>query len=249
MLFSAVVLSGIVGVVPMLAALPAYAIAYSLNASRASIWRLAWSGLLAQVVGWVGTVVFIVAVLFLAFDVFGIEPRLIADSYVIQVIGRAFWSALIGAGVGVYRGRYRLRTGMSAPPIRVPGWLVKAAGAMVAIGIVAAVGLPAYQDYRTRRGPVMDGNTTSAPASVEVRSSTNAPAVGLPVQAGSNGYGKYVVHVRAPDGSRFVVEADYVVSEAEAREAAIKAWKVNPPLAGQSRTVDGLTIRGVEVAN
>jgi len=62
-------------------------------------------------------------------------------------IGQGFWWAVVGAGFGVYRGRFKLRTGAVAPPVRFPKWSGPLVAGVVAIGIVAAIALPAYQDY------------------------------------------------------------------------------------------------------
>jgi hypothetical protein len=68
----------------------------------------------------------------------------------LRFMGTGFWYALGGAGFGVYRARYKLRTGQNAPALKFPQWIAFSALALFVIGIVAAVALPAYQDYTKR---------------------------------------------------------------------------------------------------
>jgi Tfp pilus assembly protein PilE len=72
----------------------------------------------------------------------------------LRFMGTGFWYALGGASFGVYRARYKLRTGQNAPALKFPKWIAFSALALFIIGIVAAVALPAYQDYVKRKPSV-----------------------------------------------------------------------------------------------
>jgi Tfp pilus assembly protein PilE len=72
----------------------------------------------------------------------------------LRFMGTGFWYALGGAGFGVYRARYKLRTGQNAPALKFPKWIAFSALGLFIIGIVAAVALPAYQDYVGRKPSV-----------------------------------------------------------------------------------------------
>lgn len=122
----------------------AYGIAYSISSTGMAIWRAVVSFLIALVVGWLGGTlvsVFLISTFF--------SNDIAATT--LNLLGSGFWMATTGAGIGVYRARYKLHTGQNAPPLTIPKWISMSALALFAIGILAAVALPAYQDYAKRK--------------------------------------------------------------------------------------------------
>lgn len=118
----------------------AYGIAYWISSAGMAIWRAVVSFLIALVVGWLGGTlvsVFLISTFF--------ANDIAATTF--NLLGSGFWMATTGAGVGVYRARYKLRTGQDAPPLTIPKWISMSALALFVIGILAAVALPAYQDH------------------------------------------------------------------------------------------------------
>jgi hypothetical protein len=139
----------------------AYGIAYWISLTGMAIWRAVVGFLIALVVGWLGGTlvsVFLIST-FLAHD---------TAATTFNLLGQGFWLATAGAGIGVYRARYKLRTGQNAPALRIPKWIAFSALALFVIGIVAAVALPAYHDY-TKRTKNVEGvaatNAANNPAS------------------------------------------------------------------------------------
>lgn len=120
----------------------AYGIAYGITSTGLHLWRAIAGFALAFVVAWFGGS---------ALGTFLITWMKWGDANsLLPIIGQGFWWALLGAGVGVYRARYKLRTGETAPPISIPKWVAITTLGLFLIGILAAVALPAYQDYTKR---------------------------------------------------------------------------------------------------
>jgi hypothetical protein len=124
----------------------AYGIAYAITSTGKNLWRAIVGFALAFFVAWFGGSLL---------ALFLIELMQLGDAQnsFLPMIGRGSWWALLGAGVGVYKARHKLRTGEAAPPLSFPKWVGKAALGIFVVGILAAVVLPAYQDY-TKRGIV-----------------------------------------------------------------------------------------------
>ncbi len=119
----------------------AYAIAYGASASGSANWRAIVGFFFALITAWFG------GSILLAYLLLGVD----ADQGLLPLLGRGFWWALIGAGIGVHRARYKIRHKMDAPPLSIPKWVVGAVFVLFAIGTIAAFALPAYQDYTKRK--------------------------------------------------------------------------------------------------
>lgn len=130
----------------------AYGVAYGITSTGINLWRAILGFALAFFVAWFGGSLL---------AVFLIELTQLGDAKnsFLPIIGRGSGWALLGAGYGVYKARHKLRTGEAAPPLSIPKWAGKAALGIFLIGIVAAVALPAYQDYSKRHiGPAAKEN-------------------------------------------------------------------------------------------
>ena len=111
----------------------AYGIAYWVSSTGPAYWR--------PIVGFM--LAFVAAFLV----VLGLAGMNADGASSLRFMGTGFWYAFGGAGFGVYRARHKMRTGHNAPSLKIPRWIPMSAFAVLVIGIVAAVALPAYQDY------------------------------------------------------------------------------------------------------
>lgn len=128
----------------------AYGIAYWISSTGLAYWRAILGFTVAFVAAWLGGSI-IGALL---------TSQLAPAQTFLNLLGKGFWWASIGAGFGVYRARFKLMTGVPAPAFKFPSWVVAVVGGITVIGIVAAVVLPAYQDRA--KGQV----TSSRPESI-----------------------------------------------------------------------------------
>ncbi len=123
----------------------AYGIAYWISSTGLAYWRAFVGFMLGFSIGWFGgsAVSALLISQFFSLDISAAEKSIFLKSTV--------W-ALLGAGYGVYRARFKLKTGNPAPPFAFPKWVLKVVGGMAVIGIAAAVAIPAYQDYTKGQG-------------------------------------------------------------------------------------------------
>lgn len=125
----------------------AYGIAYWISSTGLAYWRAFVGFMLGFITAWLGGGYLASMLLF---------PSGGDGHSMSQLIAKGMGWAILGAGFGVYRARVTLRTGNPAPPIVFPKWVLKVVGGMAVIGIAAAVGIPAYQDYTKGMGSVVE---------------------------------------------------------------------------------------------
>ncbi len=116
----------------------AYGIAYWISSTGLAYWRATLGFTVAFVAAWLGGTL-IGALLYSQLAPDGVSQRIEI------MLGTGFWLASIGAGFGVYRARFKLRTGESAPAFKFPSWVLPVVGGVTVVGILAAVALPALQ--------------------------------------------------------------------------------------------------------
>lgn len=116
----------------------AYGIAYLISSTGLAYWRAFVGFMLGLITAWLGGSFLASMLLF---------PSGGDGNAVLQLMAKGMWWAILGAGFGVYRARFKLKTGNTAPAFVFPKWVLKVVGGMAVIGIAAAVGIPAYQDY------------------------------------------------------------------------------------------------------
>lgn len=131
----------------------AYGIAYWITSTGPNLWRSIIGFSLSFFVAWFGGST--LAAILIAWMKLG-------DASSILLSGRSFWWAFFGASVGVYNARYKLRKGEAAPPLSVPKWAGKIALGICIVGILVAVGLPAYQDYK-KRSDITSSSSSKTP--------------------------------------------------------------------------------------
>lgn len=122
----------------------AFGIAYWFSSTGLELWRSVAGFFLAFMVAWFGGAA-------LASFLFSFVGSFDVAVTALSLLGKGFWWAALGSGVGVYRARYRLRTGQNAPPLKFPKSVSIAALAILVVGVLLAVALPAYQDYIKRQ--------------------------------------------------------------------------------------------------
>lgn len=120
----------------------AYGIAYGITSTGLHLWRAIVGFALAFVVAWFGGS--LLGTFLITWMKWGDANSLL------PIIGKGFWWALFGAGVGVNRAKHKLRTRETAPPLSISKWIGKATLGIFLIGIMAAITLPQYQDYKRR---------------------------------------------------------------------------------------------------
>ena len=90
----------------------AYGIAHGITSTGPHLWRAIVGFALAFVVAWFGGS--LLGTFLITWMKWGDANSLL------PIIGKGFWWALFGAGVGVNRAKHKLRTGETAPPLSIP---------------------------------------------------------------------------------------------------------------------------------
>lgn len=121
----------------------------------------------------------------------------------------------------------------------------KLVGALAVLYVVAFILYSANQSSESQKvsntetGVAVEPRTNSSQIDEFLNEKPRGDNRGLPEQRPPVS----VIPVTVPDGTRLLVESDTVISEADAYDAAIRVWRMNAPLPGQSRRIDGLTVR------
>ncbi|WP_207884584.1 hypothetical protein [Pseudomonas sp. 30_B] len=130
----------------------AYVVAYRVGAYKSSYRRAAAGFTLAVMVAWIfGSILVAQGAAFLDGLLGRMDGRdTDTKQLVLTLFQRGVWWAVIGAGVGTFRARRRIRHQQDVPASVLPRWEGKIVLAVILFGAMLAVAIPEYQNY-TRR--------------------------------------------------------------------------------------------------
>lgn len=130
----------------------AYVVAYKVGISSPSYGRAIAGIALAVLVAWIfGSFLVAQGAAFLNGLLGRLDERdTDTKQLVLTLFQRGVWWALIGAGVGAFRARRRIRYQQDVPTAVLPKWEGKTVLAVILFGAMLAVAIPEYQNYTKR---------------------------------------------------------------------------------------------------